>query len=274
MSSLECPVVPAGTGFSLTPAKKATVTDSGALEFTADVHAYCGHCLELSLLCNCCGENKERKDAVFCCLPPPELNQETSTERLTHLLSRWASLVENNKAMKLDSSKFVECEGPKLVATLSEGRKRMEELVDSYIPVIPKSTQFSSFVNALGFFPQQVEYPELQGNPQKWIEVLSNEVRTAAIAYCEGDWSCITVLGLLLLNDAFLNSDPKDFPHDEVLLQELYKGLKLLVKLSTDAFSPQAVRYALEMDRTKSIIEKEFRERREMIKNAKLKQGN
>ena len=94
---------------------------------------------------------------------------------------------------------------------------------------------------------------------------LDHLCNAAAEAYISGDWACITRLGLLLLNSAFIESDPVHYSPSDEGLQHLYQGLKLLVKLYTDAFSETGVRYALDMERTASLSEKQFRERRATI---------
>lgn len=121
----------------------------------------------------------------------------------------------------------------------------------------------------VGFFPQQDQYPLLRGDPEQWCADLAHETRAgeksrpgasiaitisfnvnlsalffhvhtcpaAAEAFLGGDWACITRLGLMLLNSAFLASDPEQFPPEDPSLQRLYQPLKLLVKIASNAFS-------------------------------------
>jgi hypothetical protein len=84
----------------------------------------------------------------------------------------------------------------------------------------------------------------------------------AAEAYLSGDWACVTRLGLLLLNSVFLCSPPALCPPQDPALQLLYQGLKLLMQVAEDAFSSAGVRYCLDMERSLSVAETQFRERR------------
>lgn len=274
MTSLECPVVPAGTAFSLTPATTASVDSSGAISFTPEVHRFCGHCRELCLLCACEGDSSAGRDCIFCNLPPPRADSDAkscpdtgavSTAHMQQVLVRWASLVEACKPLSFDPHMFLQGEGERLVDILSNQGARLLSMVENFIAQLSSSEQLPTLINALGFFPKQDKYPVLRGNPEQWTADLTHEARAAAEAYICGDWACITRLGLLLLNCAFIESDPQEFSPEDAGLQHLYQGLKLLMKLYSDAFSDTGVRYALEMERTASRAEKQFRERRASI---------
>ena len=73
--------------------------------------------------------------------------------------------------------------------------------------------------------------------------------RSAASAFCAGDWTTVTRVGALLLNNAFQSSDCERYPLSDAQLADVFSAIDTLNKVLGLGFSDIGWCLAIENDR-------------------------
>jgi hypothetical protein len=131
-----------------------------------------------------------------------------------------------------------------LVASLHLKSQQLKEMVDEYVQQLGTDRTLTPLAEVLGG-------PGIVAKPQsKQIQAVESEAKAALAIFLAGDWSCLTYLGVSLLNNAFQLSDPNKYSVDDTHLQTIYEmGIGWLSSVLGRGYSDHGRALAMEMGR-------------------------
>ena len=216
---------------------------SGEITFTAErppqSFVFCGICDSHFMFCECTGAG--RVDYIYKGLPPPSPSL-TCAERLR----RFASLVAVSPSMgRFNAMAWHRNESSDVVASLQARKPQLKQMMEDYISGLPTDPLLKSIAEAVGGQPLKDQ------NSATQVEAVAKECRAAVSSFISGDWSTVTKVGILLIQNSFQASDPAKYPTSDSHLDTVFqKGVSCLQRILNIGFSDErGWRLALECDR-------------------------
>lgn len=215
---------------------------TGEVDFTSNPpqsYIYCGKCDDHFMICACTGTG-HGIDYIFKNLPAP-----SPTASRIELMRRFASIAAVSPAMRrFDSKSWHTNEAPGIATSIGARETQLRTMMDEYIATLPTSSMLSGLIGVVGGVP-------LTGQPHSvQVSTIVNECRAAMSIFISGDWSTITRVGCVLINNAFQASDPTRYRLDDEHLKTIFGGgIECLMALLNMAYSDYGWRMALECDR-------------------------
>ena len=179
----------------------------------------CSECGQISGTCTSCTEGG-RPGLILKSLPPPH-NGATAEE----LLNRWSSIVlRHPQYCRFRADKYLADHGVAWRhAAAASGDILRHELVKNY------TTSMAHCESTLGLSKMAGGFFELPVSKRDAVRLLGVLAEATAGAYLAGDWSCVSLCGVVLLKNAFQLSSLKQT--DNPLLNLLFQGLGVLFEL-------------------------------------------
>jgi hypothetical protein len=213
----------------------AIVLPTGELRFRPQSFSFCGHCDNYFMMCTCSGI-PHAHDYNFKSLPQPP---EGSTPEM--LLRRWCSCVAQSMSMSCFSAlQWYADHSETKLAAMSAKQHTLGQMVEEYVARLPSDPHLPLLMKAIGL---------RNGAPADGAPRLAREARSAAAAFCAGDWNCVTRLGALLLNNAFQSSDSERYPLSDTQLADVFSAIDILNKVLGLGYSDIGWCLAIENDR-------------------------
>mmetsp|Transcript_23601 Transcript_23601/g.27296 ORF Transcript_23601/g.27296 Transcript_23601/m.27296 type:complete len:239 (+) Transcript_23601:93-809(+) len=218
-----------------------SVSKSGALTCIPQEHILCGLCRSSFMVCSCTGL-KHGMNYVFDKLPePPEGGTSPG-----QLIKRWTSIVAMSTRLgRFDSERWYMDNSSTVLAAINLKSDTLRQMLEDYIATLDKSPQLSMLATC-------VKCKSSKKATQ--LEAISSEARVAMSTFLSGDWSCITFIGTVLLQNAFQASDPQKYPLNDPQLVTIFQcGVGLLSSILQMGYDEWGYHLALESDRNPII---------------------
>mmetsp|Transcript_14285 Transcript_14285/g.22312 ORF Transcript_14285/g.22312 Transcript_14285/m.22312 type:complete len:312 (-) Transcript_14285:614-1549(-) len=225
---------------------------TGELIFTGgpQTFIFCGICDSHFMRCEC--DLKNGKNYIWKGLPNPPPNATISQN-----LQRWASLVRSSGSdMKMfDAQSWLDNEGPDVLAAFAVKSQDLLQMMEDYIKLMPNDiVRLSAMAKAAGGDPL-----EKSNNVEEQVNVIGQEGRVAVQTFLQGDWSCVTLLGIFLIQNAFQSSDPNVYRLSDPNLGIIFqKAVACLCKVLEMGMNDYGWRLAMECDRKPQIYKPKF----------------
>lgn len=199
----------------------------------------CGMCGTSFMLCQCQGVT-HGCNYIHVGLPPPARGTGKS-----QLIRRWCSIVSSSATMgQFDADSWYEDNAENLTRSMAQRKELLEALVEDYVASFPNDPTLSSLAQAVGGAALKSKPPTDQ------VKNVSAEARAALLIFQSGDWSCLTWVGSILLQNAFQASDPAKYRLDDVHLKLVFDcGIGLLNSVMGRGFDANGWQLAMEIDR-------------------------
>jgi len=203
-------------------------------------HIFCGICDTHFMFCRCKGQG-QGVDYIFKDIPPPS----PKLSRV-ELLRRFACIASVSPARRgFDAMGWHANEAVKVATAIEHRRSQLKQMMEDYITTLPTSDMLNDLAAAVGGQPLRDQTVSIQ------CSVVAKECRAALHSFISGDWSTVTLAGVLLIQNAFQASDPNRYRLDDAHLIIIFQnGIACLLTILQMGFSDKfGWRLALECDR-------------------------
>ena len=219
----------------------AILRESGAVSFTPQSHCFCGHCNAPFMGC-ACDNIPHGNDFNFMYLPEPLPN---STPRM--LIRRWVSVVDVHITMRSFHPELWFWDNiDSVLGAIGAAGSTLQAIMEDYAFDLPADPNINNIMKVAGFPHEPSEPSNLS---DEGVFALCSEARAAAAIFLSGDWCTLTKLQVILLNNAFQNSDPVRYPTQDPSLRRVFDSISILSHLMNQSYSNLGWRLALEYDR-------------------------
>lgn len=204
---------------------------------------FCGRCDDHFMMCKC-KDVSYGIDYIYKHLPPPPPSL-TQLERL----HRFVDLVSVSPSMKgFAASMWYRIEAEDLVDAIHERQTQLRQMMEDYIEVLPTQPEkltLAQIAAAVGGPSLEEKSASVQ------VKAIANEGRAAIDSFIACDWTTVTMVGIVLIHNAFEASDPQKYPTDDPILSTVYyKGVDCLKSILHMGYSDNlGWRLAMEPDR-------------------------
>lgn len=215
---------------------------TGEIDFRTEPpqsYIFCGRCDDHFMVCACTGTG-HGIDYIFKNLPAPL----PGASRI-ELMRRFASICAVSPAMRhFDARSWHTNEAPGIASSISARETQLRQMMEDYIATLSTSNMLAGLISAVGGEPLIGKSHSVQ------VTTIANECRAAMSIFISGDWSTMTRVGCVLINNAFQASDPTRYRLDDEHLMTIFGGgIECLMALLNMAYSDYGWRLALECDR-------------------------
>jgi hypothetical protein len=163
------------------------------------------------------------------------------------LVRRWVSVVDVHVKMNTfhPEAWFRDNIDNVLGALVTKG-STLQAITEDYVFDLPSDPKIKTILRVAGINKEPLDPSDPS---DKGFLFLCSESRAAAAIFQRGDWCTLTKLQVILLNNAFQNSDPARYPTNDRDLRLIFDAISILVHLMNEAYSDIGWRLALEYDR-------------------------
>lgn len=200
---------------------------------------FCGICNSHFMLCGCTGMG-HGVNYVFRNLPPPPRGLGR-----VGLMRRFASIASVCPSMRAFSAMaWHQDEAPGIAASIEARRPQLVQMMEDYVATLPESGMLNGLASAVG------GPPLLEQSDGVKCEIVTRECRAALASFVSGDWSTVTRIGVVLIQNAFQASDRSRYQlNDPHLVKIFQSGIAILLTMLEMGYSDHGYRLAMECNR-------------------------